>query len=1397
MTSVVQHFRTSSTGGTAHRVELSSPLPEEDNNRDLSGRRSPAGQSRRTSSLADFGPTKTPTPPPVAKKPDWLKKRSLKPTPPPAPVRSSSISTIQKSMGKDKKTMAELSETILEAEVLSSLDHPNVERKPSTPPRGDIHLDSDSDSNAVPAHADSSALGHFNSNTMPAHSGSNGVAMSNSSKPVPIPAPKSHTLQHQRHRTSVSPTNGQDQTTGASAAISGGVASGRRLHSSFSTSQPQLNKVDQHTLVKPRDRIRSILVGDITSSDDPTSLQDDYGSSYNTSLMKMPHSDLQKHAIAVTMPVVPPTTVAAGTDVAKHRSSSVGGDEETDEKYDGISHNIISVGDGRKLEDSTGSVKLDPRDRAHTSPYHSRRNDVTANRSSVDRGGEGTTEVNPLSMSDPIARAYRQHLMTRMEQQGRKLGEGVATAKTPSSPGNVAMATNTHPHNYHHHHQEVSFTRSWEPGVAGKGVGTNYAVGTAQTLPANVRAKSISNNPYNQRSYSQVNSTVAREASSTDVSQPHSTISEKKGVDSTEGVLRSGSPSIMESVRFFENVQVVAIQDQRGASTGGSSRGHFYGTLPRTHSHHHYGHGSLNGQKETAEWKNKAKSIDNLSISHEDDVVDGESFSSRNGFTLQQGVAHSGHSVSSGEVWPPADITNVVKQAPSSCSPSDGSSATPSPRPHHTPLVQAAEGYASCSGSSPGIHFGLSHQTNTASISNVVLKPLVPLGKPLKPSLRPNVGGHVAANHKEEQKLGPNEFLFFDYVAMHSSQFPRRVRITRALSNDVNKLSLSAGDSLDLHFTRKMKAVEFVDANKTTFAMPINSSMKISVFYDPFGSDKMAALGFTFKTAGCIMDLRNPPPVVAVRQSILGVTPETSLEQGEILMIQDVRNTYHGRLLRAFSLTANTEKLLDESCSGDFTTEPALIKMALSDILEHSVLLPQRAFLHFQDFAGTENAKPGSAASCSLLVTLKKFVVRSYVMATPVTKARSGSEKASLLEIDSTVDVVVEELPALEEQRNTFLQIAQNLINSSAHDHALPYLGCPDSVSHSLQLSLLANLNLSSQSAYEIAAPRGITIPPTKHVHNSTHKKALPLPSKASSRVTMNEQKLAAMEQKYANLEEKVSGMCSRLEDVCQKVEKIHNYLNKAQTAMNEHKRRLGKPAEDIGRSSSSTGKGQHGSHSSQRESVSVSSPIPTQTGSELQPPTGSFPKSSFSSFSTTTTTTTEKSATTLQKFSSSNSLEDNSDDVFVAKDSKPPVLHPKPTVVPARCVAKEITTKQEQQGDDGGNVPVAKLPPTKQATRGPTEKAETGKSSSISSSSKLSTSSSTRQSVDLSDFLLPDCSSTDSKSTPTSDNDPQKLPQLNVGDNSIDSELDISNWCSKIEDELTKLYNESIMAIP
>ncbi len=1064
-------------------------------------------------------------------------------------------------------------------------------------------------------------------------------------------------------------------------------------------------------------------MGDSNQEEDQNIL-DDYGSSYNTTLMKISHSDLQKHAVAVTMPVVPP----AISQVSQNRYSSPESEEQVTEN---------------NLENSSGSGGFTHhQDRPYVSPYHSAIEEPTQNAAAAT--GK-STEVNPLSLSNPIARAYRQHLMTKMEES-KKVGVG------GSGSGHLSNAA-TLPGVYH---RELSYTRSWDPGNVAVTVvkpSTVAMVGNAVSSSGKIDYHNIA------KEYSASSSDIDSNQTASDAEYNETSkhgvgvaVQQKKSLQSADGGIRSGSPSILETVRFFEKAQTIA----QGQGSSYSS------TMPRSRTYSCHDSSVKHG---TSQWKqNKAKSIDNLSSTDLSEELESPPPSAlmHQGFSpdpmQNENAPYYGtksHVTPTGEGW--ASNSLNVGHSSSSCSSSVGSSPSPHAQQLHFPQQSNFTDGASipppiATKTPTGFAKEISAMKEQLSSK---LKYARPKGQTTPSQLASNlyqapdavnVDAARIEGRLKERKLKENEFSLYDYISFYGAQLPRRVKITRALGKDLNKPTLSTGDVLDLHFVRKMKVIEAVDREGMPFVIPMNSASKMSMLYDPFENEKMAHLGFTFDTVAAIMDLKVPPAVVAAKSAVQGENQNGNLVKGEVLVIHGTVTSFHGRLLKVMSLSSRTVKHLDENCDAGFTTDPALLKLSPADIYEQSIPLPQKAIINIHG----ENAEDAIGAEITIVVRMTKLSIRKSVVATSVLNQRATT-KSSLIEVSASVDVHIEEVPSLEEQRKVAVQVTQNLINSSAYKYAVPYYDLPNPTLHSAQHMYLKKVDKKSPYSADILPPRDIFLPPPAKKENKAFAVIPQIEKWSESPQHSSEKELKDVEQKYASLEVTVSAMQSRLEEACKKINKVFNYLNKAQTAMNQHKRLLSSQTEE-------PPKGR-----------------PSSTG-----------KSFISSDSITAITDENKSkslsknrSAILQKaHSCSSSVEDN-DEVFVVKIPKPPLL-PKPKV---------LSSKRPDSPDKNHNQ-YSKLA-IRRADSGSLSTSKNGSDRDSRSSSRISNSSSTQQSVDLTE-VLPAVAGETNNVTPAE----SKLSKAQEKDaiTSINGELDIANWCSQIEDELTQLYNESII---
>lgn len=1302
-------------------------------------------------------PAKPSPPPIVAKKPDMLKRTGVKLTPPPAPERSSSISVTRGVTSLQTRTV---SVNDIPGSY-SNLDKSDRQRGSRTSPPSEHAHDAPRETNVSPNSRGS--LNSYNSR----------------------------------------------------------AKEGRKLHSILSASQPQLNKIDKKSLGRPRDRLTSILVGD-SNEEDEASLKDDYGSSYNSSLMKISHGDVQKHTVAVTTPIVPFTSPS------RNQASS-------DHPNNVESSQVVAGHPPVNVEEQTTPQE---RPRLHTSPFHQQReesNDVAA-----------STEMNQLSLSNPISRAYRQHLMNKMEQN-KQLGlveQPLPTSQYQSNKENVftrsldqigelesptlsSTILNLSPSQLQALDMPDSacYPRILPP------PNSKFVSGSAQVPSTNnifndgQRHISSSGHDHVQAQYGAMSNTTPPS-----IWEAHSYIVQNHR-QPTLPLNRSGSPSILESVKLFEQAHNIAMPS-----------GKSYGTLPRSHhqQHHKLTSQVLSGREEI---KKRAKSIDNLMISHEGDEAGWPSSPNQSHSSLSpsahrdvvctsgspQGVngmgewngkqfykQNGGFSSSSCSSSSPTIPTAVTTghftsniQSPGSHLPDRTHPISPqySPDPHQSARIQSSQYSPSKHRVAPSVSrspvhpkriFSVTHPSNherTVSMPSKASSCIAAQERGLNHRSRSLSDKEVYTKDSEtiiekaqKRKMNPNEFLLSDYISYHSVHLPKRVQITKGFCSDSTEVALSQGEVFDLHFVRQTKTVMMTDSNMIQYTVPMSSLAMFSILYDPFEVERVAILGFHFKTAGAVMDLKNPPAVMASTREVDGGRPDTSLKNGEVLIIQGVKNVFHGRLLRVFSLKTNSMKFLDDQCAADFTTNPTMIKMTLPQIYDCSIPLPQKAILYPSDTMA--NSIPSSLLKNTFI--LKKFTIIKSVVATALAYVEmTSSSECPVLDLDVSLDVDIQEVAIGKSEQKEMLNTTQNLVNRFDESAVVPYVDMPDPSLHIVQCALLTNLNPKLVSyTTEIFPPDEVLLPKTKIDIRKTLSDSGPKMNQEPD--ARREQRLKTIEAKQEKIESKVSSICDRLDEVSHKMEKVYTYLNKAQLAMNEHKRKQSQTDQPRPRSvggnrpiaSHHSGSGGKVSSSLSEASTIDSPPIRYKfNSSKLVPGKAQSSKSKL--------------------HSTSSSMDENNDEVFVVKSPKPPIL-PKPKILQKKkkdiggnnLTGGQTTTNSNKTQKD--NKLAKGKEPVKRCESGPLLSMKDKRSSTSRDAHTLpSFTKKMRDSIDLTDYLIPE--SPRSNVTGVFGGKSQTSTQ-SIGERSTSAvesvgDIDITDWCSQIEDELTKLYNDSILS--
>ena len=129
--------------------------------------------------------------------------------------------------------------------------------------------------------------------------------------------------------------------------------------------------------------------------------------------------------------------------------------------------------------------------------------------------------------------------------------------------------------------------------------------------------------------------------------------------------------------------------------------------------------------------------------------------------------------------------------------------------------------------------------------------------------------------------------------------------------------------------------------SSTEYSVPVTSTLEFGAVYNPYnGNMKDALRGFFYPTVGDVIKITENAPlpklIRATSKSSM-TTPANCVSRGELLLIKEVRSDEHlgFRELHVTSLTTNTDKILHESCRGNFTTRPEAIKLSLFSIIKH------------------------------------------------------------------------------------------------------------------------------------------------------------------------------------------------------------------------------------------------------------------------------------------------------------------------------------------------------------------------------------------------------------------------------------------------------------------------------
>ncbi len=1389
---------------------------------------------------------------------------------------------------------------------------------------------------------------------------------------------KFNTLQGHSLHSRLNPNAAPPTTTTAatSVAASGGMATttGWGMHSRFSTSQPQLHRIDhQATIVKPNDRIKMSMFDADTDDEKDGNWGEDYGSGYIPSLMKISHGEIQKHAVAVTTPIVPPTSTAA-------RRNRAGSDPNLLDTVSRSNASPTTTTTTTTTDGVTPGSKVtwvdQQREEKSESPTSRERS------SSLVSSTASSSEAAAALQTTPIARAYREYLIEKMDKE--RQGMRASPSSSSVSSGEAAVMTQNQqqplippPPEFREQGQATDTLSSKIQSLTPSQLQSLDMPDRAclpRILPPPGMAESTANGKQEKWSRTLDNGGHPSNPFLAHSSIPLATdrdVSFKSHTGFSYGTLPRKRPSLPESQQ--QQVQSHMLGKSRTQSVNDLHRQHGGGDFPDStqstveqmsayiQSRRHATTDNLPAYSNSQEAPSAAEvssggwgqqrhvhynagSSPSTSASNSSSQSSAMSAPRSPGHQTDAIFTRHNNNNNTNSNWTPKGANQAVSMTTASQSlsatPTGGSGSSssmnkpalftkkekppvlpkPSNRKNENFSTPPNLGAHERSTSDPSLEYGQvgtlaaiqsgdqqqqqQQNPHSPSPSPMPLTPFpkavssfdaetmqlrqppynqsVQYGRPQKHRFYPGVQQSTSLleireadeiEEKDLRRMSTAEVKLFDYVSLNSSHLPKRVRISKGFCSDSTEVTMSQGEEFDLHFLLEVKSALVTDPYGIRYSIPLNSAARFSIVYDPFEVERVALSGFHFQTAGVIMDLKSPPIVVAATQAFDGGRAESSVEAGEILVVEGIKNVFHGRLLKVFSLRHNVVKYLDERCMGGFMTNPEMIKMSLAEVFECSIPLPQKVALTPADAISLPTTHRSN------LHILRQFMMAKSVVATTTTTLTESSadplpneQQLPVISISLDLEVEVMEVGLNGNQLGKLRERTQGLLGGFDHVSVTPYVDMPTSTSYGTQCRLFSNMDPKLENyGVEIVTPshRKFQIPSSSAQNGVAAPGRMP---RSGFDDEKTQSRLQAMEGKYERLESKVTEMSKHIKQVVSKVDQIHTYLRKAQDTMTKHKKTLQEEAGGEQRK-----KRKSATLSSTSSSTTSSSTLPrgslesSSSSQQLQSQHRSVSRSHSDDTSRGVGATSAKpltsgrssskqpniSRTNSSKYASESESVDGgsvdlkvlSDEVFTMRPrsssgSKPPIM-PKPKnlkkstnggtlmqkLKAIKVTGKGKTSLKKEKND---HTPKKTVPASKDASAKREREIESDREAipvkSLPASLHDSLALTSNEVINLKDFLIetdalhkpkpkprPKPTQDDMPSsttirpkpiqeaTPTTTGHTPSSPSPSTPGNSEVPEIDIdklssigddlTDWCLQVEDELTQLYNESILS--
>ena len=214
-----------------------------------------------------------------------------------------------------------------------------------------------------------------------------------------------------------------------------------------------------------------------------------------------------------------------------------------------------------------------------------------------------------------------------------------------------------------------------------------------------------------------------------------------------------------------------------------------------------------------------------------------------------------------------------------------------------------------------------------------------------------------------------------ELVTQYKHQFPLLVSISRLENSVGSNISIKKGQLLYVHFHKEFYTVDIKTSDGVKYKVPRRSSLSFSVLYQPDNNVTKAKSGYVFRNVSEIICAKPLPKMLYVEVGYLSPNGEetSSVEEGEILIVNGVRSSNEVKVLECMDVYTSEVKLLEETCNATFSTKAVHLKVDLSEVIQH-LSLPVPVLLYVSD-----DSQVSSELVCTITgKSLSQSVITSF-----------------------------------------------------------------------------------------------------------------------------------------------------------------------------------------------------------------------------------------------------------------------------------------------------------------------------------------------------------------------------------------------------------------------------------